>query len=197
MKRVIRSSVEKNENQIQVTMYLHPIIYAGSEVLGAVTFDKKDRRYHTDINPDRVINGPLSGPGEALENPIKDEWESFIEDCKFVIKEVGFTIIASKQSDVSKKSEYILTYGIGDTPCGTIACNLRISDHPFNATFPEESKDKVLEYFKENKILDGSATRAGIDFQVEKITIGSVKSDSWDVALQRLYEVMKKRKRNV
>lgn len=178
------------DTNIKITMYLRPIIYGSSDVFGAVTFDSQNKKYHTDINPARVINGPLSGPGEELEPPISKEWDSFIQDCKFVVEEAGFVVIQSERSSDSNKSEYILLYGMDDAPCGTLVFDLRLSDHPFDATFPEKYKDKALEYLKENKILDGTATKAGIDFQIESIVVGLVKNDSWDRAINRLYNLL-------
>ena len=48
-----------------------------------------------------------------------------------------------------------------------------------------------------NKILDGTATKAGIDFQIEKITVDSVKYDTWDRALNRLYNLLRTMKKKV
>lgn len=187
-----------SENTIKVVMYLHPIVYETSEaILGSVSYDSKEHRYHTDINPFRVINGPLSEYGEELQSPIKEEYEEFLNDCLWLIKEVGFTVIKKTRSNDSKKSEYVVVYGIDDTPCGTLIYDLRISDHPFDATFPEELKNEVIEYLNINKILDGSAAKVGIDFQVEKITVGTVKDDTWDRAFYRLYKKLKEIRRKV
>lgn len=181
---------------IRVIMYLHPIIYENSEViLGAVV--KKGRNYHTTVNPYRIINGPLSKYGEELEHPIDQEYEIFLQDCKLVIKDFGFTIIKESRSQDSKKSEYIVVYGIEGRPCGTLIFEIRISDHPFDATFPEELKDEVVEYLNMNKITDGEAYKAGIDFQVEKVTVGSVSSDTWDRALNRLFKVLQRMKKSI
>ena len=68
---------------------------------------------------------------------------------------------------------------------------LRVSDNPFNATFPEEYKEKVLEYLNENSILDGTATKAGIDFQVEKVVADGVTLAYWSDAMLQLYYAMK------
>lgn len=182
---------ELAENQIKITMYLKPVIYDSASVLGSVFFDKNKHRYHTDVNPARQINGPLSGPGEELEPPIREELNNFIEDCRFLLKELKFTIISQHTSEDSKKSEYFIVFGMNDEPCGTLVYDLRVSDHPLDATFPEESKDEVLEYLKMNNILDGSASKAGIDFVVEKVTIGSVNEDSWDKAFNRLFNTLK------
>lgn len=181
---------------INVVIYLYPILYESSEILSAVTIDKGGK-YHTIVNPSRIINGPLSGVGEELQSPLKEEWESFIKDCEWLITETGFTVIDSDPSKVSKKSEYFIVYGIDDTPCGSIAFDLRLSDHPFDAKFPDEYKDIVLDYFKEHDILDDTATKAGIDFQVEKVTVGSVKEDSWDRAFNRLYLLLRRMKSKI
>lgn len=194
MKRMIKDF--EALNTIQVTVYLHPIFYASSELFGSVTLDKDTNKYNTDVNPDR-INGPLSDYGEELEAPLKDELDKFIEDCKWLINELGFTIITSQRSEDSKKSEYIIMFGIGDTPCRRLVYDLRISDHPFDATFPEQFKQAALEYLKINNILDGTATAAGIDFQVEKVTVGSVKEDTWNRAFLRLQNKLKQIKSKI
>lgn len=192
-----------NNSKIKVVMYLYPIIYNNSnftqnyddDIVASVSHDKSG--YHTNVNPNRIINGPLSEPGEPLEAPINDEWEHFIEDCKFLIKELDFTIISSNRSTDSEKSEYIIVFGMKDKPCGTLVYELRLSDHPFDATFPEELKDAALQYLKINNILDGTATKAGIDFQIEKVTVGSVQNDSWERAFNRLYIRLKQIKNKI
>lgn len=198
MKKYLRdNSILNQKSEIHVVMYLRPTIYESSKILSAVYYDKKTRRYHTDVNPDRIINGPLSEYKQELESPIRDEYNSFIEDCKFLIEETGFTIISQSTSEDSKKSEYFIVFGIDDTPYGKLVYDLRISDHPFDATFPEEAKAEVMEYLKINKVLDGSATEAGIDFSVEKITVGGVRSDTWDRAFTRLYNKLKTMRKRI
>lgn len=176
-------------------MYLHPIIYVDSEeITASISWNKDDRRYHTDVNPYRVINGPLSAYGEELETPIKEEYDAFIEDCANLVEKMGFTIIDRYRSTDSEKSEYLILFGMKDKPYGLIVYDLRISDHPFDAMFPEELKDKALQYLTMNKVLDETATKAGINFQVEKVTVGTVKRDSWDRALNRLFDRLKRMK---
>lgn len=199
MKKYIKSNdnFTAQDYVIHIVMYIVPLIYENSEVVASVSFDSKNNKYHTDINPFRQINGPLSGPGEPLENPVAEEWECFVDDCKWLIQELGFTIISSSRSDDSQKSEYIIIFGMKDAPCGTLIYELRLSDHPFDATFPEELKDKTLEYLKINKILDGSAHKAGIDFQVEKVTVGTVSNDSWDKSFNRVYMKLRDIRRRI
>lgn len=185
------------ENQLHVTIYLQPIFYEDSAIFATVTTITKGREYHTDVNPRRILNGPLSGPGEELGSPLADEWDSFLDDCKFLIEEIGFTIISMERSDTSKKSEYFIVFGLKDRPCGYLVFDLRVSDHPFDATFPEEAKAEVLEYLKINKILTDEAARAGIDFKVESVLVGNVKNDSWDSAFKRLFLKLRGMKRQV
>lgn len=186
------------ENTIRVVMYLRPEIYANSEVVtGAVHYDSVRRKYQTDVNPYRRINGPLSDYGEELEPPIQDEYNEWIEDCVFLIQEAGFTILQRHRIDDSKKSEYIIVFGIRDTPCGSIIYDLRLSDHPLDATFPEELKEEVLEKLRIEHILDESATKAGINFRVEKVTVGSVKNDTWSRAFDRLGNILDKMRRTI
>ena len=198
MKKYIISNEDFNTDKIiRITMYLKPIFYEDSSIFSTVTFDEKTKRYSTDINPSRILNGPLSGPGEELQSPIREEWESFIKDCKFLVEEVGFTIISTHTSEDSKKSEYIITYGIGNTPCGTLVYDLRISEHPFDANFPDSAKAEALEYLKMNNVLDETAAKAGIDFQVESVIVGGVKNDTWNRAFTRLYNILKRMNKKV
>lgn len=177
---------------ITITMYLYPTIYDDlEEVIANVKYDPRQDKYITDINPARTINGPLSDYKQELENPIKDEYESFIRDCKWVVQDAGFTIITTERSIDSKKSEYLLVYGVGKTPCGRLIYDLRLSDHPFDAKFPEHLKDTALEYLKINSIIDGTAEKAGIDFAIEKVTVGTVRDDTWQRAINRLYRKLK------
>ena len=197
-----RYSKSKCDNIINITMYLHPIIYENSEMLidhisAAVTFNRAKNRYHTDINPSRIINGPLSDYGQELEPPIKDEWESLITDCKWLVRELEFVEITSSRSTESGKSEYVSVFGLDGNECGTLVFDLRLSDHPFDADFPDDYKDIAVEYLTMHNILGGNATKAGIDFSVEQIIVGSVKNDTWDRALERLYLLLRRLKRKI
>lgn len=186
------------DDVIYVVMYLRPEIYLNSSLVTAsVNYDSKNRRYHTDVNPSRRINGPLSDYGQELEPPIKEEYDRFIDDCIWLVEELGFTIIKRFRSIDSEKSEYVILFGIDDTPCGSIVYDLRISDHPLDATFPEELKDEALKFLKMKKVLDESATKAGINFRVEKVTVGSVANDSWDRAFDRLFNKLKLMKKRI
>ena len=202
MKKLTKqSNIEYNipeKNTIRIIMYLQPEIFYDSEIiLSSTYFSKEDKRYHTDVNPGRLISGPLSSYRQQLEPPIKDEYDAFIEDCVWIVKQMGFQIISRSRSTDSEKSEYIIVFGIKDEPCGSIVYDLRISDHPLDAKFPEELKDEVFEYLKINKVLDESATKAGINFWLEKITVGSVKSDTWDTAFNRLCLKLRQMKNRV
>lgn len=198
MKKIkIFSNDQVLDNKITVTMYIKPTFYEGSSVFSNVTFNRKTRRYHTDVNPKRKMTGPLSKPGEDLEYPIRQEWEAFIHDCLYVIKEVGFTVISETTSETSKKSEYIILFGMKNKPCGTLVFDLRISDHPFDAKFPEEAKEQALEYLKVNKILDANILKDRVNFGIEKVTVGGVVEDTWDRAFNRLYDVLKRMSRKV
>lgn len=188
------------ENVIRITMYLYPEIYSdfGSRSnINCAGYLGKDKKYHTDVNPATIINGPFSEYGQELEPPIKDEFNAFKDDCEWLVKQLGFTVIKRYTSTDSKKSEYIIVFGLDDKPCGKIVYDLRISDHPFDADFPEDLQDEVLEYLKMNKVLDGTATKAGIEFQVEKITVGKVRNDTWDKAFYRLSLLLKRMRRHI
>ena len=191
MKKYIKSTMKLPE--IKVTLYIKPIIYMDSDIFSSLklVYDKEKHRkvWKSDNNPSRIINGPLSGPGEELEQPIRDEYERFLQDCDFVIKDTGFTIIDKKRSTESKKSEYLLLFGIDDTPYGRLVFDFRISDHTLDKyEFPEGWKDVALKYLKMNKILDSDFEKHRIDFMVDKVLVGNVADDTWNKALNRLYD---------
>lgn len=156
------------EKRLQVTIYLYPILYEDT----------------------KIINGYLPDFGEELESPIKECWESFIKDCRLVIQEAGFTVKSTDNNELMKP-EVVLSFCKDHVTCGSITVTLRISDNPFDASFPEAYKEKVLEYLNENSILDGTATKAGIDFQVEKVVTAGVTLPFWSDAMYHLYNVMK------
>ena len=182
---------------IHITMYLYPEIYSDFRSVTGSTYFGSDKKYHTDVNPATIINGPLSEYGQDLVPPIQEEFDTFKNDCEWLVKQMGFTVIKRYTSTDSKKSEYIIVFGLDDKPYGKIVYDLRISDHPFDATFPEDLKDEALEYLKMNKVLDGSATKAGIEFQIEKITIGQHRDDTWDKAFYRLSLLLKRMRRHI
>ena len=156
------------EKRIQVTIYLYPILYEDT----------------------KIINGYLPDFGEELESPIKECWESFIKDCKFVIQEAGFTVKSINNKELMKP-EVVLSYCKDHVVYGTMTVKLRVSDNPFDATFPEACKEIFLKYLNENSILDGIATKAGIDFQVEKVVTAGMTLAFWSDAMFHLYNVMK------
>ena len=156
------------EKRLQVTIYLYPILYEDT----------------------KIINGYLPDFGEELESPIKECWESFIKDCKFVIQEAGFTVKSINNKELMKP-EVVLSYCKDHVVYGTMTVKLRMSESPFDATFPEAYKEKVLEYLNENSILDGTAAKAGIDFQVEKVVAPGTTLAFWSDAMLHLYNVMK------
>ena len=183
---------------IRVVMYLQPEIFTNSKLVSAsVHFDVKKKKYYTDINPARTINGPLSEYGQLLEPPIREEYDAFIEDCVYLIETSGFKILKRMTSLTSQKSEYIIVYGMDSKPCGSLIFELRISDHPFDATFPEELKDEVVELLKMENVLNESATKAGINFTIEKVTVGLVLNDTWGRAFDRLGHKLDQMRRKV
>lgn len=155
------------EKRVEVTIYLYPILYEGT----------------------KIINGYLPEFGEELEPPIIEFWESVIGDCKFVTRAAGFTV-KSKNNNELMKPEVVLSFCKDHVAYGTMTVKLRVSDNPFDATFPESYKEKVLEYLNENSILDGTATKADIDFQVEKVVVAGVTLPFWSDAMLQLYNVM-------
>lgn len=172
---------------IHIQMFIKPIFYEDSRIASSVEFDKHTKKWVSDNNPSRIINDALSGPGEELGSPISEEYDRFIDDCKFIIKQGGFIIIHSERSDTSNKSEYILMFGMKNKPYGRLVFDFRISDHALKGQhFPDSFKQKAKEYLTMNHILDGTTQEQGIDFQVDKVLIGNVHNDTWNKALNRL-----------
>lgn len=172
---------------IHIQMFIKPIFYEDSRIASSVEFDKHTKKWVSDNNPSRIINDALSGPGEELGSPISEEYDRFIDDCKFIIKQCGFIIIHSERSDTSNKSEYILMFGMKNKPYGRLVFDFRISDHALKGQqFPDSFKEKAKEYLTMNHILGGTAQEQGIDFQVDKVLIGNVHNDTWNKALNRL-----------
>lgn len=204
MKKYIQSISSNVDSPVEVTIYLHPIIHVGSKIFEQVSKSavngscagKKNKAY-THIKPEQIINGSLSEYGEELENPISDEWDSLVNDFKWYVEEFGFKIIKITRSDESKKSEYVLQYSIDNKTYGTLIYNLKISENPFDATFPEAYKDIALEYLQMQKVLDGSAAKVGIDFQVEKVIVDSVKYDTLENAYTGLDNVIARIKKQI
>lgn len=172
---------------IHIQMFIKPIFYEDSRIASSVEFDKHTKKWVSDNNPSRIINDALSGPGEELGSPISEEYDRFIDDCKFIIEQYGFTIIHSERSDTSNRSEYILMFGMKNKPYGRLVFDFRISDHALKGQqFPGSFKEKAKEYLTMNHILDGTAQEQGIDFQVDKVLVGNVQNDTWNRALNRL-----------
>lgn len=177
---------------IHIQMFIKPIFYEDSRIASSVEFDKHTKKWVSDNNPSRIINDALFGPGEELGSPISEEYDRFIDDCKFIIKQCGFIIIHSERSDTSNKSEYILMFGMKNKPYGRLVFDFRISDHALKEQhFPDRFKEKAKEYLTMNHILDGTAQEQEIDFQVDKVLVGNVQNDTWNRALNRLADRLK------
>ena len=161
-------------NAIHITVYLHPLLYSDSEVFGGYIFEEEKLK----VDPNSIstfkgyVNAPLDCEGELLENPISEAWEHYIKDLKWYIETFNFRIIACKRNDDSDKSEYVIVFGTEEADyTETVVCDLKLSDNPFDEDFPDIFKNKVLNYLTIDKILDGTARKAGIDFQVERTTV--------------------------
>lgn len=166
------------DNSIVVTIYLKPLIYSNSPFLCEVS--------DSENNSGKCINGSWSEYGEQLENPVKNEWNHFIQDCEYLMTENGLKRFASKQTDGSDKAEYVAFYRKNGADFATLILGLKVADNPFDDTFPEALRPGASEYLKINNMLNGDAAKAGIDFVVEKIQVGNIATDSWDKAFNRM-----------
>ncbi len=174
-------------NTIQFTVYLHPIIYEDSKVMEGVEYDKSLFRDMTERIPIKLINEPLSGPGEELENPITSTWNDFIRECEWYTKENGFMVLSEMRNKDSKIAKHVIEMGLENKRCGSIVCDLQVSDSPLDPAFPEEAKDKTMEYLQIERILDGSAFAMGIDFQVERVVVNGSENDCFLRGIDNLY----------
>lgn len=171
---------------IRVRVYISPILYEDSEILSV---KPEDRRWTSESNPSGIINGPPTKRGEELENPISDAYDCFIDDCKFCIETSGCKIICSERIDVSDKFEHILLFGKNNKPYGKLIFYFMVSDHPLKSyKFSKKVKKTVAEYLKMNKVMDGTAFAAGIDFYVKKVLVGHVKKNAWYNAIEPIWE---------
>lgn len=178
---------------IHITVYLHPLLYHNSEVFGGYVFDEK----YLKSDPGSIstykgfVNTPLDCDGEQWGNPVSEEWEHFIRDLKWPIENFIFRIISCERKDDPAKSEYVIVLGHKEIDyTETIVCDLKMSENPFDEDFPEIFKDKVLEYLTIDKVLDGTAREAGIDFQVERTV---VQFDSCHDVLDDVYTRMRRK----
>lgn len=177
----------KKPKSIKVQVYISPILYENSEILSSVELKKK--KSISKNNPSGIINGPLSESGEELENPMSYAYDCFIDDCKFCIETSGCRIICSEKIDVSDKSEHILLFGKNNKPCGKLIFSFMVSEHPLKSyKFSKKVKKSVAEYLKMNKVMDGTAFVAGIDFYVKKVLVGHVKKNAWYNAIEPICE---------
>ena len=174
-------------NTIQFTVYLHPIIYEDSKVMEGVEYDKSLFRDMTERIPIKLINEPLSGPGEELENPITSTWNDFIRECEWYTKENGFTVLSEMRNKDSKIAKHVIEIGLENKQCGSIVCDLKVSDNPLSPDFPEKARDKVMEHLQMDRILDGSAFAMGIDFQVERVVVNGSENDCFLRGIDNLY----------
>ena len=189
----VDSDMLPETNEIQFTVYLHPIIYEGSKVMEGVEYDKSLFRDMTERIPIKLINEPLSGPGEELENPITSTWNDFIRECEWYTKENGFTVLSEMRNKDSKIAKHVIEIGLENKQCGSIVCDLKVSDNPLSPVFPKKARDKVMDHLLMDRVLDGSAFAMGIDFQVERVVVNGAVNDSFlraidclDIQLQRM-----------
>jgi len=197
----VDSDMLPETNEIQFTVYLHPIIYEDSKVMEGVEYDKSLFRDMTERIPIKLINEPLSGPGEELGNPITSTWNEYIWECEWYVKETGFTVLSEMRNKDSKIAKHVIEIGFDNKWFGSIVCDLQVSESPLSPVFPEKARDKALEYLRMDRILDGSASAMGIDFQVESVVVNGAVNDSFlraidclDIQLQRMSSFLTGRK---
>lgn len=187
-----------DNNVLTVTFCINATVVAPMPIAATKYYNPKDKRYHTDVNPKRVIEGPLSDENVPLVGDLANEWNLYIADCRDLIETVGFIVLDQDPIPQSPKSHYFIVYGMKDQPFGLLVFDLRISDHSnSDLEFPVSSMQDAYAKLKKFGVIDNAVTMDDIEFSVENVLVGSVKHDTWDRVFNRLYNYLQKMKRSV
>lgn len=173
-----------------ISVYLKPLIYKNSEILNGTLFDANVYKKGPWNDTSVMLNSTV-GDGEELENPLESEFDSFAEECKWLVKEAGFTFAETERATETDRILYSISFYKGEAQCGSILFEIKISENPFDESFPENYKAIILEHITPEKLLDGTTKDVGIDFQVEKVVVENMEKNSWYQALDGIYDCLK------
>lgn len=182
MKLYAKSS-EKELYKLYVTIELTPELEDGKPVVATITYkDSRRHKYVTDVNPDRIMNGPLSDFDQPLNAQLRAECSEFLADCTRIVQYEGFEIVTQYDSLDSKNSEYsVIVFGVDGKPYGEIIFNIRVSDHYLdNMKVPENVKQQAE---SDSRVADNS--NEYIVWSLRNIVVGGVRNDTWQKALDR------------
>ena len=182
MKLYVKSS-EEELYKLYITIELTPELEDGKPVVATITYkDSRRHTYTTDVNPDRLMNGPLSDPDQPLNAQLRAEYNEFLADCTRIIQYEGFEIITQYDSLDSKKSEYfVIVFGVDGKPYGEIIFNIRVSDHYLDKMKVPENVKQQAE--SDSRVTDNS--NGYIVWSLRNIVVGGVRNDTWQKALNR------------
>lgn len=163
--------MENNELTIHLTMYLYPNIFLNSEVLSSFEIDEKAIKTSDYFNTTRYVNGPLDEESEEWSDPA-NQWKDFIKHILDYAVFFKFTQEGFERVDDDKQSRVEIKLNLNDELKLKIVLELRISDNPFDPTFPEEAKAEVLKSLAIPNVLSPKAGEVGV-FEIEKVIVDS------------------------
>ena len=177
---------ESNELSICLTIYLYPNIFLNSNVLSSFEIDEKSIKEPDYFNTTRYVNGPLEKDGEEWSDPA-NQWKDFIDWILDDADIFEFTQESFQRVDDADKSRVEIKLNLKNEIDISIVLELRISDDPFDSTFPEEAKEEVIKHLAITNILSPNAGEIGV-FEIEKITVDSETFRFTSDANDHLYE---------
>ena len=162
---------ESNELSMHITMYLYPNIFLNSEVLSSFEIDEKAIKTPDYFNTTRYVNGPLEKDSDEWSDPA-NQWKDFIKGILNYAEYFKFTQESFKRADDADKSRVEIKLSLKNEIDISIVLELRISDDPFDSTFPEEAKAEVLKSLAIPNALSPNAGKVGV-FEIEKVIVDS------------------------
>lgn len=162
---------ESNELSMHITMYLYPNIFLNSEVLSSFEIDEKAIKTPDYFNTTRYVNGPLEKDSDEWSDPA-NQWKDFIKGILNCAEFSKFTQESFKRADDADKSRVEIKLSLKNEIDISIVLELRISDDPFDSTFPEEAKAEVLKSLAIPNVLSPNAGKVGV-FEIEKVIVDS------------------------
>jgi hypothetical protein len=177
---------ESNELSINMTIYLYPNIFLNSNVLSSFEIDEKSIKGSDCFNTTRYVNGPLEKDSDEWSDPA-NQWKDFIAHILDYATFFKFTQESFKRADDANKSRVEIKLSLKNEIDISIVLELRISDDPFDSTFPEEAKEEVLKHLAITNILSPNAGEIGV-FEIEKILVDSEMFRFYLDAVDHLFE---------
>ena len=164
--------IENNELSIHLTMYLYPNIFLNSEVLSSFEIEDRAIKEPDYFNTTRYVNGPLEKDSDEWSDPA-NQWKDFIKHILDYAEFFKFAQDTFERVDDDEKSHVEIKLNLNNEINFKIVLELRISDNPFDSTFPEEAKAEVLKHLAIPNVLSPNAGEVGV-FEIEKVIVDTV-----------------------